>query len=898
MEAAKVGSTFLDFFARHGHTKVPSTSLVYNDPTLLFVNAGMVPFKPYFTGEEPAPYKRAASVQKCVRTLDIEEVGKTTRHGTFFQMNGNFSFGDYFKKEAIEWAFELVTSEQHNGGYGFDPDKVWVTILGPGFHKDYPDGDLEAKRFWMGVGIPEERIQARNLKDNYWNMGVPGPGGPCSEIYIDRGPEHGPDGGPVVDEDRFLEIWNLVFQTEDLSEVRAKDDFDVAAQLPSKNIDTGMGLERTAYLLQGKDNMYEIDQVFPVIERAAELAGKAYGKDRDDDVRLRVVGDHVRSGLMLMADGVVPGNEARGYVLRRLLRRSIRSMRLLGVPGQVLTELLEVSKGCMAEAYPEVGAQWDHIKEVAAAEDEAFNRTLTSGTALFDVAVKATRDDGSAVLAGDKAFQLHDTYGFPIDLTLEMAEEAGLSVDREKFDELMEEQRARAKADAKAKKGGGVDLDAYLAIRDKLPGEQARFLGYDTLTAPAKVRGIVVDGRSVDVAHAGETVEVVLDETPFYAEAGGQDSDAGLLIADSGACRVLDVQRPVPGLVVHKVELVGELAVGEPVTAEVDAVWRRGACQAHSATHVISAALREFVGQTATQAGSYNKPGYLRFDFHSGSGLSDALKQEIEERCNLAIADDLAVTARQMRLDDAKALGAQAMFGEKYPPIVRMVELGGPWSRELCGGTHVPSSGQIGVITLLSEASVGAGARRVEALVAADAFKKMAAERALLNTVTATLHVQPDQLAERVEKLVADLKQAEKKLADLANKQLLAESGDLAKKAKKLTFGKLVAKALPGTPGDGLRTLALKLRDELEGGPAVVALSGGAADKPALVVTTTQKARDKGIRAGDLVRVGAYSLAGKGGGKDDLAQGGGTDGSPQALDEALAAIESALREMR
>ncbi|MDR0436028.1 MAG: alanine--tRNA ligase, partial [Propionibacteriaceae bacterium] len=413
MRAAEVGARYVRFFEDKGHTAVPSTPLVHNDPTLLFVNAGMVPFKPYFIGAETAPWRRAVSVQKCVRTLDIEEVGKTTRHGTFFQMNGNFSFGDYFKQEAIEWAWELVTTGQADGGYGFDPDKVWVTVLGPGYHPDYPDGDKEAVEFWKRVGVPAGRIQSRNLKDNYWNMGIPGPGGPCSEIYIDRGPQYGPDGGPEADEDRYLEIWNLVFQTENLSKVRAKDDFDIIGPLPSKNIDTGMGLERTAYLLQGVENMYEIDQVRPVIDFASELSGRRYGANRDDDVRMRVVADHIRSALMLMTDGVTPGNEARGYVLRRLLRRSIRSMRLLGVDAAVLTELLEISRGCMSESYPEIDREWDRIKTVAAAEDETFRRTLTQGTALFDTAATEAKRAKAAILSGDKAFQLHDTYGFP-----------------------------------------------------------------------------------------------------------------------------------------------------------------------------------------------------------------------------------------------------------------------------------------------------------------------------------------------------------------------------------------------------------------------------------------------------------------------------------------------------
>ncbi len=893
MKAAEIGRRYLDFFASKDHAVVPSASLLYNDPTLLFVNAGMVPFKPYFTGEEAAPWKRAVSNQKCVRTLDIEEVGKTTRHGTFFQMLGNFSFGDYFKAEAIEYAWELVTTEQHNGGFGFDPDKIWVTVLGPGYHPDYPDGDKDAIEYWLKAGIPREHIQGRSLKDNYWNMGVPGPGGPCSEIYIDRGPEFGADGGPEADEDRFLEIWNLVFQQEDLSAVRAKDDFDIARQLPTQNIDTGAGLERISYLLQGKNNMYEIDEVFPVIERAAAMAGKTYGKDNQDDVRLRVVGDHVRSSLMLMTDGVTPGNEARGYVLRRLLRRSVRSMRLLGVTDPVLPELLGVSKELMSQSYPDINDQWARVLPVATAEEESFRRTLTSGTQLFDLAVGDVKASGSSKLAGDKAFQLHDTYGFPIDLTLEMASEQGLDVDVDGFKSLMAEQRNRAKADAKAKKGGAVSTEAYRELREQ--GETP-FLGYTELQVPTTLRGIIADGKVSDRASAGQTVELVLAETPFYAESGGQDSDAGVITVDGVNLDVLDVQSPVPGLVVHKVLVPEgvEFGAGTSVQAVVDGFHRLGSSQAHTATHVLGAALRELVGPTATQAGSYNKPGYLRFDYASQQSMSEALRLEIEERCNQALVENLVFTATELPLAEARAKGAQAMFGEKYPEIVRMVELGdGNWSRELCGGTHVASTAQIGIVDILAEQSIGSGARRFEALVSTDAFAHMAGERALVHGLTDILKTQPEQLTERVEKLVADLKAAEKQIADLKAAQLMAGIGDILAAAHDVNGYTVVTKQVPGVGGNELRNLATELRGRLCDVASVVALVGGTDDKPAVIVATSPSARDKGAKAGALIRVAAEQLGGKGGGKDDLAQGGGTNGA--AAPQALAAVEAALK---
>ncbi|VEI02129.1 Alanine--tRNA ligase [Acidipropionibacterium jensenii] len=889
MRTAEIGQRFLDFFESKGHAVVPSASLLYNDPTLLFVNAGMVPFKHYLMGVEPAPWKRATSIQKCVRTLDIDEVGKTTRHGTFFQMLGNFSFGDYFKKEAIAFAWELVTSPQSEGGFGFDPASIWVTVLGPGFHPDYPQGDTEARQTWLKVGVPADHIQGRSLNDNYWHMGIPGPGGPCSEIYIDRGPEYGRDGGPEADEDRYLEIWNLVFETEDLSKVRAKDDFDIAGPLKSLNIDTGAGLERIALLLQGVDNMYEIDQVFPVITRAAELSGRRYGADHEDDVRMRVVADHVRSALMLMTDGVTPGNEARGYVLRRLLRRVVRAMKLLGVDEPVLPTLLPVSRDLMCHTFPDILVQWDRVIEAATAEEETFRRTLSAGTTMLDTAVAQTRAAGSTTLSGQKAFQLHDTYGFPIDLTLEMAAEQGLSVDRETFTTLMAEQRQRAKADARAKKGLTTDTEAYTQLRSQ--GETP-FLGYTELSVPTTVTGIVSDGRSVTSAPSGSVVEVVLAETPFYAEMGGQDSDTGLIHASGFDLEVLDVQRPVPGLVVHKVRLDGDLAVGDAVDAEVDAANRFGACQAHTATHVIHAALRELVGPTATQAGSYNKPGYLRFDFSSREAMSAELRKEIEERCNQAIHDDFAVTDTQMPLDQAKAMGAMAMFGEKYPPIVRMVELNGPWSRELCGGTHVASTGRIGLLNLLGEQSIGSGTRRVEALVSTDAFHQMAAERTLVNELTGILKVQPDQLTDRVAKLVSELKDADRKLAAARAREAMGKAESLLAQVAPAGSFDLVAGQLPGIGGADLRNVASELRSRLGDRPGVVALIGGQPGHPAIIVATTSTARAQGAKAGALLRAAVAPISGRGGGKDDMAQGAGTDST--GADAALGLVASEL----
>jgi alanyl-tRNA synthetase len=883
MKTAEIRRRFLDFFAQRGHEVVPSAPLLYNDPTLLFVNAGMVPFKRYFTGAETPPFDRATSVQKCVRTLDIDEVGKTTRHATFFQMNGNFSFGDYFKAEAIRYAWDLVTGSQDGGGYGFDPNKIWVTVL---------HSDDEAAALWESIAdLPVERIQRRGVLDNYWHMGIPGPGGPCSEIYVDRGPEYGPDGGPIVDEDRFLEVWNLVFMQEELTAVRQKDDFDVARPLPRKNIDTGMGLERVASLLQGVGNLYEIDESLPVVLHAAELAGRRYGANEDNDVRLRVVGDHIRAGLMLIADGVSPGNEARGYVLRRLLRRVVRMMRLLGVSEPVLPELLPISRDLMAESYPEVAADWARIAQIAYAEEDAFRRTLATGTQIFDVAVADAKREQQSVLGSERAFQLHDTYGFPIDLTLEMAAEQGLRVDEAGFRRLMQEQKDRAKADAKSKKAGAQAVEIYRDLRAFGP---TPFTGYTELSTESKVRGIVVDGLLAEAAEEGDVVEVVLEQTPFYAESGGQDSDAGRILGDGVELEVVDVQRPVKGLIVHRVRVKqGELLSGAQVLAAVDGEWRIGACQAHSGTHVMHAALRQVLGPTALQSGSYNKPGYLRLDFAWQSGLSQQIRADVEEAANQGIRKDLNVSATIMPLVKAREIGALALFGETYDEqAVRVVEMGGPWSRELCGGTHVQHTSQIGLVTITGESSIGSGVRRVEAFVGIEAFRYLAKERSLVMGLSEALRVQPEQLPDRVNKLVAQLKAAEKQIADLKNQTVLADVNNIVAKSHDMWGIGYIAHRADGVSGNDLRTLAIEIRNRVQNTPSVVAVVGGSVDKPSVVIVTTQGARDRGLNAGDLVRVASETLGGRGGGRDDIAQGGGTDGA--RAEDALKSVEYAI----
>ncbi|WP_048556208.1 alanine--tRNA ligase, partial [Nostocoides japonicum] len=876
METAEIRRRFLTFFERNGHTVVPSAPLVYDDPNLLFVNAGMVQFKPYFLGQESAPWDRATTVQKCIRTQDIEEVGKTSRHGTFFQMNGNFSFGDYFKEGAIRLAWELLTTSQDAGGFGLAPERLWVTVF---------TEDDEAADLWVAnTAIPRERVVRRGLADNYWHMGVPGPGGPCSEIYYDRGPEYGPEGGPAVDEDRFLEVWNLVFMEELLTAVRTKVDFDTAGELPRKNIDTGMGLERIASILQGVDNLYEIDEVYPVLERAAEMTGKKYGEhsghtageSHPDDVRLRVVADHVRSSLMLIGDGVTPGNEGRGYVLRRLLRRTIRAMRLLGYEDPCLPQLLPVSMERMSRSYPELESGFARISQIAYAEEDAFRRTLASGTTILDAAVAETKASGGSRLAGDKAFQLHDTYGFPIDLTLEMAAEQGVEVDREGFVRLMDEQRARAKADAKAKRHGHANTEVWKELRADGPTD---FRAYLELTSEAKVVGLVRDGERVEELEPGTRGQVVLDRTPFYAESGGQIADEGAITSDGSHLRVVDVQRPVKGLIAHTVEVVtGPLRLGQEVSAEVDPQWRLAACQAHSGTHVVHAALRQVLGPSALQSGSYNKPGYLRLDFAWNGGLSAQTRSEIEEVANLAVRDDLPVSATYMTLPEARAVGALALFGETYDEQVRVVEIGGPWSRELCGGTHVQHSSQVGPLTVTGESSVGSGVRRIEAFVGMEAMRYLAKERAIVAELTELVKVQPGELKDRVAGLLARVRDAEKELERLHQAQVVAAAGRLADTAVDVNGARFVSHDAGAATADDLRSMALDLRTRLgDGAPSVVALAGVTKERPVVVVATNGPARERGVRAGELVRIAAQTLGGGGGGKDDLAQGGGSD---------------------
>ena len=889
MQSAEIRSRWLRFFEKENrqgltHTIVPSASLIADDPNLLLVNAGMVPFKPYFLGEVTPPYKRATSVQKCVRTLDIDEVGKTTRHASFFQMCGNFSFGDYFKEGAISLAWELLTRPIADGGYGFPENRLWVTV--------YLDDDEAADIWHKKIGIPRERIQRRDMADNFWSMGVPGPCGPCSEIYYDRGPEYGAEGGPIADENRYLEVWNLVFMQNERGEGSGKSDFPILGELPAKSIDTGLGLERTAALLQGVENIYEIDTTMQILTQASTLTGVKYGKSQASDVSLRVVADHARTAAMLIGDGVTPGNEGRGYVLRRMMRRTIRNMRLLGVNDPIMKELTSSAIGAMGPQYPELVTDENRIIAVATAEEDSFLQTLKSGTSIFDMAASELKSSKKNVLAGEDVFKLHDTYGFPFDLTLEMAREEGLEVDEAGFKRLMNEQRNRAKADAKAKKSGHTDVSEYRKIADTKGA--STFIGYSHTESESTVNGILVEGKSVASAVAGNEVEIVLDRTPFYAEGGGQLADGGRILVQSGAViEIDDVQNPVVGLSVHRGRILeGEVTVGSLAHAAIDIERRQAISRAHTATHMVHKAFREILGETATQAGSENSPGRFRFDFPSTGAVPESVLHDVESRVNTLLLDNLAVTAETMSQDAAKKMGAMALFGEKYGDVVRVVSVG-DWARELCGGTHVSASGQLGVVKLLSESSIGAGVRRVEALVGVDAYQYLAREHVLLNSLTDILKgSRAEELPERISELLNKMKEIEKELAKVRSAQVMSQISSIAEKSQVLSGTTTIATSLgDGISGDDLRKIATDLKSRAQ--QSVVALTSVNEGKVILVVAVSDAAQKSGIKAGDLVKVGSQVLGGGGGGKSDFAQGGGTN--IDAIDQALTAICNAIK---
>ncbi|SDU81119.1 alanine--tRNA ligase [Arcanobacterium phocae] len=888
MRTAEIRQRWLDYFAKHGHHIAESVSLISPDPSILFTIAGMVPFTPYIIGTEKSPYPRIASVQKCIRTNDIDNVGRTTRHGTFFQMCGNFSFGDYFKEGALDLAFGLLTSSVEEGGYGLDKDRLWVTI--------WEEDEVSFEHMTKVIGLDPRHIVKLTREEIFWSTGQPGPAGSCAEIHYDRGPEFGPEAvGGNVDPggDRYLEIWNLVFDQYLRGEGEGKN-FPILGELDQTAIDTGAGLERIAYLLQGKSNMYETDEVYPVIQAVERITGKTYGQNEDDDILMRVVADHVRSSMMLIADGVRPGNDGRGYVLRRLIRRAVRSVRLLGYSDVAYPQLLPVTKDAMKDSYPVLEENFAQISQIAYGEEQAFRRTLTAGTQIFEQAAAKAKEDG-AQLPGDAAFTLHDTYGFPIDLTLEMASEKGISVDEKGFRRLMQEQKDRARADAQAKKTGHVDATVYHEIQAN--GGDTRFLGYTDYLADGKVVGLLQDGVSVGAVEAPAQVDIILDQTPFWAEQGGQLADHGrITVAGGGIVDVTDVQMPIKGLFVHRGTLTeGSIALDDAVYSAIDVVRREQIARAHTATHMVHKALHEYLGEEATQAGSENSPSRLRFDFRHGQQVPASILSNIESRVNERLQENLAVTDEIMSIDAARASGAMALFGEKYGSEVRVVSIGGDWSRELCAGTHVPASGALGLVSVVGESSIGSGVRRIEALVGQGAYAAEARERALVSQLSTLTHVRPEELPEHIDALLGRLKAADKELAELRKEKMLSQLASVLDKRKEIAGVTVITHNLGDVASaDDVRVAVMNLRDRLGRTPSVVALTGVAKGRPTIVIATSDEARSLGIKAGALVSTAAKILGGGGGGKPDIAQGGGTDASK--IDAAFDGIASAIQQ--
>ena len=866
MKASDIRQVFLRFFEERGHRVVPSSSLIPNDPTLLLTNAGMNQFKPYMLGIEEPPFPRAATVQKVFRASDIENVGHTARHLTFFEMLGNFSFGDYFKKEACRWAYELVTE-----GYGIDPARLWFTVYEP---------DEETVRVWVDeVGVHPDRIVRRGKDDNFWWMHVAGPCGPNSEIFVDRGPKYGPEGGPAVDEDRFMEIWNVVFMQEECDATG-----EVIRELPKKNIDTGSGLERVAVVLQERDNVFETDLLRPLVEAAESVTGRRYGGDERDDVALRVIAEHGRATTFLMADGVLPSNEGRGYVLRRMLRRLVTYARRLGVDHPVMGELIDATAEVMGEAYPEVVQNRAFVRQVAASEEERFGATYRQGIVLFDAEVEKAKERGSDRFPGEAAFRLHDTFGFPETLTEELAREAGLEVDVESFERLMDEQRRRARDAARKGDAAGGPLGAIAA-----GAGPTDFVGYEHVSSEARVLGLVADGAGEEAAGAGREVVVVLDRTPFYAEGGGQVGDAGVIRTPGGLVEVSDTRPGPGGTIVHLGRVVeGEVRVGQEARGEVDATRREATARSHTATHVLHHTLRTSLGEHARQAGSLVAPGRLRFDFSHYEPVSGDALEEVEGLANRRLVEDAPTRAYETTFEFAREQGAIALFGERYGDLVRVVEVG-DYSIELCGGTHVHHTGEIGLFRLVSESGIGSGFRRVEALVGPDALRHVNVERRLLDEVMEAVGGgDPEQAPERVRQAMARIKSLESELGKVRKAERQREVERLVTQAADVAGVSLVVARLDGQGMDELRELALAIRDRQQRGgrgAAVLASADGTSVK--LLAACTDDLVAGGVTAPALLERAARAVRGRAGGRPHLAFGGGSDagGLPAALSE-------------
>ncbi len=873
MSTHELRESFLQFFESKGHKRLPSASLVpHGDPSLLLTGAGMVPFKPYFLGKETPPAKRITTCQRCLRTADIENVGQTDRHGTFFEMLGNFSFGDYFKTEAIHWAWEFSTKHLE-----LPSDSIWATI--------YLDDD-EAMQIWHEeIGLPLDRIVRLGREDNFWEIGV-GPCGPCSELYLDRGVEYGcgaPDCKPGCDCERYLEFWNLVFIQFH------QDEAGNLTPLENKGIDTGMGLDRTAAILQGVDSIFDTDGVRSVIDEIRLLAGVDYGRRDQDDVAIRVVADHVRSVTFLILDGVLPSNEGRGYVLRRLLRRAVRYGRLLGIKDSFLPRIASQVMKAMQVAYPELGERQDYILKVIGIEEERFRDTLEQGLGMLQDLIGELEANGETRLSGDHAFRLYDTYGFPLELTIEILKESDMDVDEAGFTQMMEEQRRRARA---AREQTGYLDDGAGVYVDLHKQYTTEFVGYSQLEVETEIQAVMVDGQVVDKAERGQAVEIVIARTPFYAASGGQVADVGTVTGSHGAIEIVDVQSPVSGLVVHRGRVTsGCVQSGDAVLATVYQRNREGAACHHTATHLLHKALKEVVGEHVNQAGSLVEPDRLRFDFTHFSGLSQEELDRVEKLVNDAIRANAPVSTEELSFAEAEATGAIALFDEKYHDVVRVVSID-DYSKELCGGTHVTSTGELGLFKILSETAVAAGVRRIEALTGKAAVKHVAAQDAMVRQVCDLLQATPTGLVDRVERLLQEQRELSKELERLKGKLAGAQSEELLQDVVEIGGISVLAASVEGLDAVALRTLGDRLRDRL--GSGVILLGSVTGGKVLFVAMVTPDIVARGVKAGDIVRVAAQATGGGGGGRPDMAQAGGRD--PDKLEMALDLARESIKE--
>ncbi len=865
MDGARIRETFLAFFEERRHSRVRSASLIAAPESgLLLTGSGMEQFIPYFLGQADPPFPRAVSVQKCFRANDIENVGHTDRHLTMFEMLGNFSFGDYFKAESCAWGLELVTE-----GFGIDPERLWTTVF---------ETDDETIGIWQDLGIPSERIVRRGKADNYWWTHAAGPAGPCSEIFVDRGPHLGPDGGPEVDEDRFMEIWNHVF-TQDQVDAHAT----IVGELPKKNIDTGSSLERVAMVLQGKKSFFDTDLFTPLLDEVQSLSGRHYGSDERNDISIRIIGEHARATAFLVADGVQPSNEGRGYILRRMLRRVVSNARQLGVEGEVLRPLVGVVVDGFGEAYPELVENRAFVEQVLGSEEERFSATLRQGMVLFEEARE--RAEGGRI-GGPDAFKLSDTFGFPIELTAELAAGAGLIVDEPGFRELLEEQRARARAAVK-KVEVGIDAGAV---------PPSEFVGYQQPEADSSIVMLLdADRGELDVAQEGDEVALFLDRTPFYAESGGQVGDHGEIRTHTGTVRVHDAQWAGPSSIMHVGTVTsGEIRAGEDAIAEIDRQRREATARSHTSTHVVHWTLKHILGEHARQAGSLVAPGRLRFDFPNPGAVSGEVLEQAELEANRLLARDDAPHIFETSMDEAKSLGATMLFDEKYGDVVRVVEIG-DYSRELCGGTHVDRTGRVGVLRILHEGSIGSGMRRVEALVGPDALREINAERQLLRGLVEALGSKdPAAALEHARRVVEENKRLKNELGRLSQQQSAGRVDEIVEKVSSVDGVRLVA-TVTDDDADTLRDLAQKAVGKL-GGEAAVVLGSAQGGKALLVAACSKPLTDRGVTAPALLEHAAAVIGGGAGGKPGLGFAGGkrAEGVVPAVESIAARLDELL----